>query len=302
MTIHHTPVLATEALRLAEGRHRVCDCTAGAGGHTAVFLAAGARVLAVDRDPVAVEALRARFPDSDRVICVEGAFSDPYVASEMARFGPDLIFADLGVSSYQIDEPARGFSFQPGVALDMRMTPGAEPDAADVLNTWSQSELHRVFAGYADERRAARLAREIVRRRARAPLVVSDDLVNAIRATLGPRSGPADFARIFQAVRIAVNRELDQLHLALPRWLEALHPGGDIAIVSYHSGEDRIVKHAFRDWSRDCVCDSGVPVCTCRGKPLGELRTRKPVRPGADEVAVNPRARSAKLRVFRKAS
>jgi 16S rRNA (cytosine1402-N4)-methyltransferase len=293
--------MADQVRPLAIGRRRVADCTAGAGGHTVLFLDAGARVMAVDRDPDAIETLRERFRDTDAVVCTQGAFSDAPVLAELTRFAPDLIFADLGVSSYQIDEPTRGFSFQADVPLDMRMNPAAQEDAADILNTWSQAKLHSLFADYADERRAARLAREVVRRRQRASFAVSDDLVNAIRAALGPRSGPADFARIFQAVRIGVNDELQALREALPRWLEALHPGGDIAIVSYHSGEDRIVKHTFREWARACVCEPGVPVCTCRGAPLGEVVTRKPIEPGEDEIRLNARARSAKLRVFRKA-
>lgn len=258
--------------------------------------------MAFDRDPDSIETLRELFRTVESVVCLHGAFSDPHVLSELTRFAPDLIFADLGVSSHQIDQPARGFSFQPDVPLDMRMNPMAEGRAADLLNSWSQADLQSLFADYADERHAARLAREVVRRRERGAFAVSDDLVNAIRAVLGPRSGPSDFARIFQAVRIGVNDELQMLSDALPQWLEALHPGGDIAIVSYHSGEDRIVKHTFREWARACVCEPGVPVCTCRGMPLGEIVTRKPIQPGDDEIRLNSRARSAKLRVFRRAA
>jgi len=179
--------------------------------------------------------------------------------------------------------------------------PGTGATAADLLNTLDRAELTRVFREYGDEPRAGRLAKVVTTRRATKPFGISDDLVNAVRATLGPRSGPADFARIFQALRIAVNEELAALQRVLPAVLDALAPGGRLAVISYHSGEDRIVKHYFREWSRSCVCPPQVPVCTCRGRALGTVETRRPVRPTPDEVATNPRARSARLRVFRKA-
>jgi len=197
-----------------------------------------------------------------------------------------------------VDEEARGFTFRPGAALDMRMS-AAGPTAADFLNTAPEAELARVFFEYGDERKSRRLAQEIVRRRARAPFAGSDDLVNAIRAVLGPQAGPADFARLFQAVRIAVNEELTGLRAALPALRDALVPGGLLAVISYHSGEDRLVKHAFQDWSRACICPPAHPVCTCRGRPLGRAEPRKPILPGAGEIEANPRARSAKLRLFR---
>jgi 16S rRNA (cytosine1402-N4)-methyltransferase len=171
--------------------------------------------------------------------------------------------------------------------------------AADLLNTESEAELARVLYEYGDERRSRPLAREIVRRRARAPLLVSDDLVNAIRAVLGPRAGPPDFARIFQAVRIAVNDELTGLAEALPRMRDALRAGGALAVISYHSGEDRLVKHLFRDWERDCVCPPRQPVCSCGHRSFGRAEPRKAIVPDALEIETNPRARSARLRIFR---
>jgi 16S rRNA (cytosine1402-N4)-methyltransferase len=179
----------------------------------------------------------------------------------------------------------------------MRM--GADgPSAAAFLNRADEAELGRVFRDYGDERQARRLAREVVRRRGRQPFGISDDLVNAVRAVLGPRAGPADFARLFQAVRIAVNEELTGLEVALPALRDALQPGGRLAVITYHSGEDRVVKHAFREWASACICPPGQPLCTCRGRPLGRLVPRKPLVPDADEVAANPRARSAHLRIF----
>jgi 16S rRNA (cytosine1402-N4)-methyltransferase len=177
----------------------------------------------------------------------------------------------------------------------------AEP-AADVLNDRDERELARIFREYGDEPRAARLAREVARRRATRPLATSDDLVGAIRGALGARTGPADFARLFQAVRIAANDELSGLARALPALRDRLEPGGVLAVIAYHSGDDRIVKHAMREWSADCVCPPRQMVCTCRGRALGETLTRKPVVPSEEEIAVNPRARSARLRAWRSAA
>jgi 16S rRNA (cytosine1402-N4)-methyltransferase len=175
----------------------------------------------------------------------------------------------------------------------------AEETAADLLNNREEQVLAEVFRTYGDERRAFRLAREIVRRRQTRPFATSDDLVGAIRGALGPRMGPTDFARLFQAVRIAVNDELDGLERALPKLRERLAPGGTLAVIAYHSGEDRIVKNAFREWSTDCICPPKQIVCTCRGHSLGELLTRKSIVAEAEELARNPRSRSARLRAFR---
>jgi 16S rRNA (cytosine1402-N4)-methyltransferase len=175
------------------------------------------------------------------------------------------------------------------------------PTAADWLNSAGQDEIEATFRAYADEPRARRLAGEIVRRRENRPFVISDDFVGAIRATLGPGSGPADFARLFQAVRIEVNQELERLEAALPALRDVMAPGGVMAVIAYHSGEDRIVKHVLREWSRSCICPEGQPVCTCRGRALGELLTRKSITAGPEEQAANPRSRSAHLRGFRKA-
>lgn len=172
------------------------------------------------------------------------------------------------------------------------------PSAGDVLNTWPTERLAAVFTDFADERRGRALAKEIARRRLTAAFVVSDDFVNAIRAVLGPRSGSSDFARLFQALRIAVNGELDALETALPELRDALEPGGRLGVITYHSGEDRIVKHAFREWARECICPPRQPICTCRGRALGRVLTKKPVVPEAIEIAANPRARSAQFRVF----
>ncbi len=296
--IFHVPVLAERVERIALGRSRAVDCTAGGGGHAAAFVQAGLEVLVVDRDPDAIAAVRARLGPA--VTCICGSFADPDTLTVIEQFQPDLAFFDLGVSSQQLDQNERGFTFRRGAPLDMRMSGDQASSAADVLNECTESELGRVFRDYGDEPRSRRLAREIVRRRAGQPFATSDDLVNAIRAALGPRTGPAVFARLFQAVRIEVNDELAELERTLPAVRKALRPGGVLAVITYHSGEDRIVKHLFLEWARACVCPPHQPVCTCRGEPWGTVLTKRPLVPTAEEIAANPRARSAKLRVFRK--
>lgn len=296
MTTYHDPVLLEAVSELARGCRRAVDGTLGHGGHAAALLAHGAEVLGIDRDPDAIATARARLGDG-RLSLLEAPFASPSALAAIRAFHPDFVLLDLGVSSRQLDADHRGFTFRPGAALDMRM--GAEgPTAADLLAEEPEATLAHWFAEYGDERRARSLAREVVRRRATAPFRTSDDLVNAIRAVLGPRAGPGDFARLFQAVRIAVNDELAQLREALPALRDALRPGGRLAVITYHSGEDRVVKDAFREWARSCVCPPGLPICTCRGRPLGRLLTRRPVTADADEVARNPRARSAHLRAF----
>lgn len=299
---YHAPVLMEPVLELLNGARNVLDGTLGGGGHAAALLATGATVTGVDRDPAALTAAGRRlaeFTAAGRFRPVPGNYArlDRVAALDGEKF--DGILLDLGVSSHQLDDLSRGFSFREGAPLDMRMGADAEADAAALLNSSSEEELARLLREYADEPRAGRLAREIVRRRGSRAFATSDDLVGAIRGALGPRTGPGDFARIFQGVRIAVNDELAGLAQALPALRDRLDAGGTFVVVSYHSGEDRLVKHAFREWSSACVCPPRQPFCTCRGEPLGEAVTRRPIVPGADEVARNPRSRSARLRAWR---
>jgi len=291
------------------GGTRAVDATLGGGGHAALMRDAGATVLGLDRDPDAIAAARNRL-GSESIQYLETSFAAPAALAAIEVFHPDRILLDLGVSSHQIDTPERGFTFRPGAPLDMRMGGAgtAEPGrgrgirARDVLNTWPAERLEAVFTDYADERRGRALAKEVIRRRLNAPFVISDDFVNAIRAVLGPRSGPPDFARLFQALRIAVNEELDELAAALPEFRDALVPGGRLGVITYHSGEDRIVKNEFREWGRDCICPPRQPICNCRGRALGRVLTKKPVSPSPDEIASNPRARSAQFRAFETAA
>lgn len=302
----HAPVMVREVLdALAPERGGLFfDGTAGGGGHAEAILERGveARVMAVDRDPAAVVEAKRRL---DRFgLRAEVRLSEFDVAAASLDEPVAGALLDLGVSSRQLDELKRGFSFEPGAPLDMRM--GGEgqhgPTGADLLNGWSEGALADVFYRFGDEPRARRLAAEIVRRRSTRRFATSDDLVAATRAVLGPAMKPADKARIFQALRIAVNAEIERLERALPALRDALSPGGVLVVLAYHSLEDRTVKLAFREWSRDCICPPELPVCMCRGARLGDAMTRKPVRPTDGEVAANPRARSARLRAWRKAA
>ncbi|HWZ58911.1 MAG TPA: 16S rRNA (cytosine(1402)-N(4))-methyltransferase RsmH [Gemmatimonadaceae bacterium] len=303
---YHTPVLVDAVIEQLHGR--VLDGTLGGGGHTAALLAAGARVDALDQDADALTTARARLSAEEAAgtfRAFQANFAELDQVAALAGVRYDGVLLDLGVSSHQIDDATRGFSFRPGVPLDMRMRRDAEGaperDARAVLNDADERTLADLFRQYGDEPRAARLARTIVHRRTTQAFETSDDLVNAIRGALGPRSGPSDFARLFQAVRIAVNDELTVLGAALPALRDRLLPGGRFAVIAYHSGEDRLVKHAFREWSVACTCPPLAPRCTCGAVALGTVVTRRAVTASEDEVARNPRARSARLRVWEKA-
>jgi 16S rRNA (cytosine1402-N4)-methyltransferase len=301
---YHAPVLVHEIADLLAGKRYVLDCTLGGGGHSQAILARGSDVTGIDRDPEAIAAATTRlatYVEEGKFRVVRGDFTRLDQVDKLADAQFDAILADLGISSHQIDDDARGFSFRPGVPLDMRMS-GEGASGADLLNDAAAESLATVFRDYGDEPRARRLAAEVVRRRETRPFETSDDLVGAIRGALGARTGPGDFARLFQAVRIAVNDELAGLERVLPILRDRLTPGVILAIIAYHSGEDRLVKHAMREWSVACHCPPKQPFCTCNGVALGTLVARKAIVPSADEAARNPRARSAKLRVWRKNS
>ena len=302
---YHAPALVGPVVELLGGSELVLDGTLGGGGHTAALLDAGVgRVIGVDRDPDALAAATARLSEAasaGRFSALHGNYAavDELPLDDLHFTG---ILLALGFSSHQIDDATRGFSFRDGAPLDMRMGQDTSRSAADLLNEADEGELMTIFREYGDEPHAGRLAREIVRRRANRPFAISDDFVGAIRGALGPRTGASDFARLFQAVRIAVNDELAGLERALPALRDRLAPGGVLAIIAYHSGEDRLVKHAFRRWSEDCVCPPRLPVCACGGgHALGTVLTRRAVVASPDEVARNPRARSARLREWRRA-
>jgi 16S rRNA (cytosine1402-N4)-methyltransferase len=303
---YHSPALVEEVLGyLQPSRGGVfLDGTLGGGGHAEALLEASdkVRVIGVDRDPEArIEAVQRLSRFGDRVTVIGGNFADAITAAGIGERELAGVLLDLGISSHQVDLDVRGFTFRPGAPLDMRMEgSGPERSAADLLNTLDDEDLANIFFLYGEERRSRRLARVIVEMRRSEPFSRSDQLAQAIARVI-PRPTPQDLARIFQALRIAVNGETESLERALPVLRDALERGGTLAVISYHSLEDRLVKEAFRDWSRECVCPPGLPICVCRGKPLGTLLTRKPVMASPAEVEANPRARSARLRAWRKA-
>ena len=302
--IDHQPVLAEEVRRLlaVQPGETVVDCTFGAGGHAKLLaedLKGQGRYIAVDRDPSVrpyFESFRRRF-GSLQTRLLRGEFS--LVLEQLATNGveADAILLDLGVSSMQLDFPERGFSYATDVPLDMRMDRSSDLTAADLVNEASERDLADIFKRWGEERYARQIAREIVRRR---PLASSFELVDVVKSAI---PAPARFGdghpakRVFQALRIAVNDELGALERALPAALQALRPGGRLAVLSFHSLEDRIVKTFMRDGERGCTCPPDFPVCVCGNEPLLRALSRRPLRPGDDEVAHNPRATSAKLRV-----
>ena len=302
----HVPVLAEEVRELLAVRpgETVVDATFGAGGHAALLCAdleGKGRFVAVDRD-AAVRPYFERFQRDCRVPArfLRGDFA--VVLGQLAGNGveADAILLDLGLSSMQIDRPERGFSYAADAPLDMRMDTTGARSAADVVNEADERELADAFRRYGEERFARPIARAIVRRRQERPFERTSELVDVIRSAIpAPRrfgdGHPAK--RVFQALRIVVNEELDSLERALPAALSMLRPGGRVAVVSFHSLEDRIVKRFFAAQARGCVCPPELPVCVCGKEPTLRLVTRRAVRPSPAETAENPRAASARLRV-----
>ena len=271
----HEPVMVDEVLRFLGQASTVMDMTLGAGGHAEALLASGVeRVVGLDRDPVAIELATARLARfGERFAAVQTRFSDVPAENRV-----DGVLYDLGVSSMQLDRPERGFSYRADGPLDMRMGPDGER-AMDIVNTTPEEELARIVFEYGEERRSRRVAAAIVRARSRSPIETTDELAGVVASALGARrGGPHPARRTFQALRIAVNRELEELSASLPRAVDILAPGGRVIVIAYHSLEDRIVKRFLN------------------AAPDLEILTKKPLRPSAVEAARNPRARSAKLR------
>ena len=305
----HVPALADEVRRLlaVQPGETVVDATFGAGGHAALLAAdlhGEGRFVAIDRDPSVrpyFERFRRRAGVPARLL--RGDFS--VVLEQLAGngFGADAILLDLGVSSMQLDRPERGFSYAVDAPLDMRMDPSGELSARDLVNEASERDLQSIFRRYGEERYARQIARELGRRRRKAPIERTGELVDAVRAAI---PAPARFGdghpakRVFQALRIAVNDELGALERALPAALELLRPGGRLAVISFHSLEDRIVKRFLRREERGCVCPPDFPVCVCGHEPSLRALHRKAIRPTPAELAANPRASSARLRTARK--
>jgi 16S rRNA (cytosine1402-N4)-methyltransferase len=302
----HVPVLAEEVVSLLDPRpgETIVDATFGAGGHAellAARLRGDGKLIAIDRDPTVApyfERLRRRTGVKARLH--HGEFSS--VLEHLAANGvrADVVLMDLGVSSMQLDRPERGFSYAVDAPLDMRMDPGATYSARDLVNDADERDLADIFKRYGEERYARQIARAIVRRRARQPFERTGDLVETIKAAI---PAPARFGeghpakRVFQALRIEVNDELGAVERALPAALEMLRPGGRLGVIAFHSLEDRIVKRFLRNAEHGCTCPPDFPVCVCGSEPTMRATPRRAVRPSAAEVARNPRAQSARLRV-----
>jgi len=308
-TTDHVPVLADEvrALLALEPGHTLIDATFGSGGHASLLaldLKGKGKVIAIDRDPT-VRPYFERFRRTAGVTArfLRGDFS--IVLTQLADNGvkADAILLDLGVSSMQLDRPERGFSYATDAPLDMRMDPSAEYSARELVNEAEERELEQIFRRYGEERYARAIARSIGRRRRSRPFERTGDLVETIKAAI---PAPARFGeghpakRVFQALRIAVNDELGALEAALPAAIEMLRPGGRVAVISFHSLEDRIVKHTFRQLAKGCTCPPDFPVCVCGHEPELRVLTPRPVRPSAREAALNPRSASARLRAGEK--
>ena len=302
----HVPVLAEEvreALAVQPGEV-VVDGTFGAGGHASLLLSdlkGRGKLIAIDRDPTARTYFERLHRNAGGVSLrlLRGDFGVvlPQLADNGVR--ADAILLDLGVSSMQLDRPERGFSYAADSPLDMRMDPSQELTAKEIVNEWQERQLTTIFRRYGEERYARQIARAIVRRRREQPFERSGELVDTIKAAI---PAPARFGeghpakRVFQALRIAVNDELVSLEEALPAALEMLRPGGRLAVISFHSLEDRIVKQFMRERERGCTCPPDFPVCVCGHEPELRAVQRRPVRPGEAEVSRNPRSASARLR------
>jgi 16S rRNA (cytosine1402-N4)-methyltransferase len=301
----HIPVLANEvreSLGVRPG-HTVVDATFGAGGHAALLAAelqGRGKVIAIDRDPTArtyFERFERRSGVQARLLRGDFGVVLPQLAENGSK--ADAILLDLGVSSMQLDRPERGFSYSVDAPLDMRMDTSQVLTASELVNESPERDLVTIFRRYGEERYAKQIARAIVRRRKEQPFERTGELVDTIKGAI---PAPARFGeghpakRVFQALRIAVNDELGSLEAALPAALEMLRPGGRLAVIAFHSLEDRMVKQFLRDKERGCTCPPDFPVCVCGHEPELRAIERRPIKPGAAELAANPRAASARLR------
>lgn len=302
MEFVHKSVLFDESIKALnlDNTKIVVDGTAGGGGHSGEIAKYAKQLIAVDQDPDAISVLNKRLGGRDNVIIVNDNFSNiKSIIKNLDVEQIDGLLLDLGVSSYQLDNGERGFSFHKDAPLDMRMSKSGL-SAKDVVNNYSEQELADIIFKYGEEKFSRRIAANIVKARAENPIETTFELVDIIKASMPQKamreSHPA--RRTFQAIRIEVNGELDVLKKALDDAFDCLNHGGRIAIITFHSLEDRIVKEKFNDWTRGCICPKEFPVCVCGNKPKG--KALKPISPSKQELEINPRARSSRLRVFEK--
>lgn len=299
---NHKSVLFDESVKALalNGEKIIMDGTAGGGGHSGEIAKTAKRLIAVDRDPDAIAVLNERLGGLSNVTVVHGNFSDiKNILKKLDIDAIDGLLLDLGVSSFQLDTADRGFSFHKNAPLDMRMSKTGL-SAADVVNTYSEQELADIIYKYGEEKFSRRIAANIVKAREDKPIQTTFELVDIIKSSMPQRamrdSHPA--RRTFQAIRIEVNGELDALRTTLDDAFDCLNSGGRIAVITFHSLEDRIVKEKFNDWGRGCTCPKEFPVCVCGNKPKGKVF--KAISPSKAELSANPRARSSHLRVFEK--
>ncbi len=284
------------------------DCTLGGGGHSEAIasrLSEGGKLIAIDQDSAAIEASKKRLaPYADRIEFIRDNFRN--AEDVLARLGVDKIdgaIIDLGVSSYQLDTPERGFSYMHDAPLDMRMNPDAKFSAYDVVNTYSEAQLKKIIFDYSEEKFAPRIASKIVEARENKPIETTYELVNIIKSAIPAKAredGPHPAKRTFQAIRIEVNSELSIIEPTLNSLIYALGKGGRLSVITFHSLEDRIVKQTFKEAACGCTCPPNFPVCACGNKPKVKVITGKPILPSERELEENPRSRSAKLRIAQK--
>ncbi len=313
MEVVHTPVLLQECLNLLcprenppQGKAVMVDGTLGEGGHTEAFLTRyrNLTVAGVDADPVMLERAKTRLSGFSSRVMFFNTWSDTFFSEYPDNLpSPELILCDLGISLFHYERSGRGFSFRAGEPLDMRLDSSFPESAADIVNKRSENELADIIFQYGEERYSRRIAAKIVLRRKGAPFKVASDLAECVYSAVPPayRHGKIHPAtRTFQALRIAVNRELDRLPRILEKGFSVLSEGGLFGVITFHSLEDRIVKNYFRNLGRNCTCPPEMPICKCGGRPKAELITKKAVKPTEEEKAVNPPSRSARLRVIKK--
>ncbi|MDF2681610.1 MAG: mraW [Brevibacillus sp.] len=310
MSFHHVTVLRDEAvagLNIRPGGIYV-DCTLGGAGHSSLIasqLTEGGRLIAIDQDDWALDNARERLSSvMDRVTLVKSNFRHiKDIVSDLGLDGVDGVLFDLGVSSPQLDEGERGFSYNADAPLDMRMDQQAELSAYDIINEWDEEEIAKIIWEYGEEKFSRRIARQIVQYRAKQPVQTTGELVELIKEGIpaaARRTGPHPAKRTFQAIRIAVNDELSAFREAVADAISVLRPEGRVSVITFHSLEDRICKQVYQEFAKGCTCPPSFPICACGNEATVKIITRKPILPSAEELEANPRARSAKLRVAEK--
>jgi len=309
MQFHHVPIMLPEVMELLKPERGglFVDGTLGGGGHSEGILSrlSSGRLYGIDRDGNAIAAASARLaPFGDKFKAIRGNFFDmKELLMAEGVSGVDGILLDLGVSSHQLDTPERGFSYHEDAPLDMRMDDRAALSAYDVVNGYGVEELAGIIKDYGEERFAFRVANAIAREREKQPINSTVQLAEIIKSAIpaaNRREGPHPARRTFQAIRIEVNGELAELGRAIENAHDLLNPGGVLAVITFHSLEDRIVKQAFKKFETPCTCDPRAPMCTCGKVPTAKILTKKPLAPGDDELEINPRSRSSKLRGIQK--